>query len=328
MRLLLFSWLFLITFLANLFGRNVVLVAGQCQSDQQSLLLQLKSSLKFDINQSVHLVNWSQNTDCCNWSGADCDEGGRVIGLNLSYESISGGIENSTGLFSLQYLQRLDLAFNRFNGNQIPSNWPTSDAVTVTSKGLEMELVKILTIFTSIDLSNNHFQGPIPEEMGLFKSLYVLNLSHNALTGPIPSSMGELQHIESMDFSVNNLSGVIPTQLAKLNFLSFLNLSYNHLVGRIPTSTQLQTFSPISFEGNEGLCGPPLTNECTTNSSKQPSPIPASSSEIDWKLLIAIGAGFGIGFVAAVASPVFFEKVDIWYDIFIHKFLLIIVHGR
>ncbi|KAK1563355.1 hypothetical protein Q3G72_026430 [Acer saccharum] len=112
MRLLLFSWLFLITFLANLFGSDVVLVACQCQSDQQSLLLRLKSSLNFDVNRSVHLVKWNQNTDCCNWSGVDCDVGGHVIGLNLSFESISisGGIENSTGLFGLQHLQRLNLA--------------------------------------------------------------------------------------------------------------------------------------------------------------------------------------------------------------------------
>ncbi|KAK0585308.1 hypothetical protein LWI29_026585 [Acer saccharum] len=35
------------------------------------------------------------------------------------------------------------------------------DTVTVTSKGLEMELVKILTLFNSIDLSSNKFQGKL-----------------------------------------------------------------------------------------------------------------------------------------------------------------------
>ncbi|KAK3227696.1 hypothetical protein Dsin_007558 [Dipteronia sinensis] len=202
------------------------------------------------------------------------------------------------------------------------------DSITVTSKGLEMELVKILTLFTSIDLACNNFQGHIPDQIGLLKSLYVLNLSHNSLTGSIPSNIGSLGQLESLDLSKNNLSGEIPPQLASLNFLSFLNLSYNHFVGRIPTGTQIQSFDPTSFEGNEGLCGPPLTNECTTNSSKLPSPGPASSSEIDWKFLIVIGAGFGIGFVVAVASPIFSEKVDIWYDIVIHKFLLKIRHGR
>ncbi|KAK3227695.1 hypothetical protein Dsin_007557 [Dipteronia sinensis] len=180
------------------------------------------------------------------------------------------------------------------------------DAVTVTSKGLEMELEKILTLFTYIDLSSNNFQGPIPEEIGLLKSLYVLNLSHNALTGSIPFTIGKLGQLESLDLSMNNLSGAIPTQLASLNFLSFLNLSYNHLVGKIPSCTQLQSFTSISFEGNEGLYGPPLTNDDrTTNSSE----LPAASSnefEFDWQFIIATGAGFGVGFGTVVASPVYF----------------------
>jgi hypothetical protein len=35
------------------------------------------------------------------------------------------------------------------------------DTVTITSKGLEVELVKILTIFTTIDFSCNNFDSPI-----------------------------------------------------------------------------------------------------------------------------------------------------------------------
>jgi hypothetical protein len=60
------------------------------------------------------------------------------------------------------------------------------ETVTVTIKGLEMELVKILTIFTIIEFSCNGFDGPIPEEIGELKALYILNLSHNAFMGQIP----------------------------------------------------------------------------------------------------------------------------------------------
>ncbi|KAE8658656.1 leucine-rich repeat receptor protein kinase EXS-like [Hibiscus syriacus] len=93
------------------------------------------------------------------------------------------------------------------------------DAITVTMKGLELELLKILTVFTSIDISCNNFQGPIPEVIGTFKALYVLNFSHNALTGLMPSSLGNLSQLESLDLSSNNLHGEIPIQLAELNFL-------------------------------------------------------------------------------------------------------------
>ncbi|KAK4833675.1 hypothetical protein QYF36_009277 [Acer negundo] len=268
MRIIMLLWLFLIPFLANLFCSHVVLVAGQCQSDQQSLLLQLKSSLKFEVNRSVHLVKWNQNTDCCNWSGVNCDVGGRVIGLNLSNKSISGGIENSNGLFGLQQLRSLNLAFNRINASQIPSRLAN------------------LTNLTYLNLSNAGFAGQIPVEISSLTRLVTLDLSSQTFLGSI------LLKLENPNLKV------LVQNLTVLREL-------------IPSSTQLQSFLPTSFEGNEGLCGPPLTNECTTNSSKHPSPGPASSSEFDWKFLIAIGAGFGIGFVAAVASPVFFEKVDI-----------------
>ena len=53
------------------------------------------------------------------------------------------------------------------------------DLITITIKGQVIELVKILTIFTSIDLSCNNLEGPIPEDIGVLKSLHILNLSHN-----------------------------------------------------------------------------------------------------------------------------------------------------
>ncbi|XP_031280253.1 receptor-like protein 19 [Pistacia vera] len=194
------------------------------------------------------------------------------------------------------------------------------DAVTVTSKGLELELVKILILFTSIDLSNNNFEGPMPEEIGLLKSLHLLNLSHNALTSPIPSSIGNLLQLESLDLSANQLNGVIPIQLASLSFISVLNLSNNHFAGRIPSGTQLQTFSASSFAGNEGLYGPPLTNNYTTNSSMLLPPPPASpNSEIDW-LFITREIGFAVGFGAVVAPLMFSKKVNKWYDDFISKY--------
>ncbi|CAN6715535.1 unnamed protein product [Malus baccata var. baccata] len=54
------------------------------------------------------------------------------------------------------------------------------DTIAVTVKGGERELVRILTDFTSIDISCNNFNGPIPEEVGKLVSLYALNLSSNA----------------------------------------------------------------------------------------------------------------------------------------------------
>ncbi|XP_070665574.1 receptor-like protein 7 [Malus domestica] len=189
------------------------------------------------------------------------------------------------------------------------------DKVFVTTKGLEMELVKILTIFTSIDLSGNKFTGSIPVEMGELKSLYVLNLSSNALTGEIPSSLGNLQHVESLDLSNNSLSGKIPSQLTNLTFLAFLNLSNNELTGRIPTCTQFSTFPADSFAGNEGLWGPPLTGYIPSG-LPLPAPLKKGHSnarpEIDFDLISAeIGFIFGLG--AFIGPLVFCKRWRIWY---------------
>ncbi|XP_022767791.1 receptor-like protein 12 [Durio zibethinus] len=187
------------------------------------------------------------------------------------------------------------------------------DAITVTIKGLELELLKILTVFTSIDISCNKFQGPIPEVIGTFKALYVLNLSHNAFTGSIPSFLGNLRQLESLDLSSNNFHGEIPLQLVNLNFLAFLNVSNNKLVGMIPTSTQLQSFSEASFENNAGLCGPPLNTECQLPpATKDNSSECGTGSHINWNV-IAAETGFFFGFGIVITPLIFWKRWRIWY---------------
>ncbi|KAM1597854.1 hypothetical protein PS2_032715 [Malus domestica] len=196
------------------------------------------------------------------------------------------------------------------------------DAITVTTKGLEMELVKILTVFTSIDISCNNFIGSIPEEVGDLKSLYGLNLSSNAFTGTIPSSLGNLRQLESLDLSDNKLSGTIPQELVKLNFLSFLDLSNNQLEGRIPTGTQIQSFSPDSFTGNKGLCGAPLNLTCSdTNASRTDR---NEVSNVDWQSIYT-GVGYGVGAGVVVILLIVWEEGRNWLEDSIDKILLAIL---
>ncbi|PRQ54670.1 putative leucine-rich repeat-containing, plant-type, leucine-rich repeat domain, L [Rosa chinensis] len=244
-------------------------------------------------------------------------------------------------------LQIIDLAHNSFNG-EIPgmslTTWkammvnednyqsPRSfwwgagggsghsiqleDVVTTTIKGLEMDLVRISTIFTSIDFSANKFNGTIPKEMGLLRLLYALNLSSNAFTGEIPSSFGNVRTIESLDLSQNHLSGQIPPQFASLTFLSFLNVSYNQLTGRIPSCTQFSTFPNTSFEGNKGLWGPPLTSDTTIIlphlTINEISSMPNSGDENDWNV-ISVEIGFICGLGIAVGSLLFCKRWRKWY---------------
>ncbi|XP_074333356.1 receptor-like protein 7 [Apium graveolens] len=137
-----------------------------------------------------------------------------------------------------------------------------SDSTNLVIKGHEIQLNRILTVFTTIDLSKNNFEGKISEYTGNLLSLRFLNLSHNHLTGHIPPSIANLTVLESLDLSSNQLEGEIPGQLTGLYSLALLNLSYNKLRGHIPQGFQFNTFEIDSYVGNLGLCGKPLSKKC------------------------------------------------------------------
>ncbi|CAB4315237.1 unnamed protein product [Prunus armeniaca] len=147
MRIPLFSWLFLILIHYVSLSVHVFVVSSQCPSDdQQSLLLQLKNSLQFDSAKSKKLVQWKNGSDYCSWEGVSCKDG-CVSHLDLSSESISGGLDNSSALFDLQYIENLNLAYNNFNNTQIP---PEFDK---------------LTSLSNLNLSNAGFAGQVPIEI-------------------------------------------------------------------------------------------------------------------------------------------------------------------
>ncbi|KAH0706940.1 hypothetical protein KY289_012016 [Solanum tuberosum] len=116
------------------------------------------------------------------------------------------------------------------------------DSVRLVIKGNDMDLERISTIDTAIDLSSNHFEGDIPKSLKDLSSLRLLNLSHNNLKGDIPMELGQLNTLEALDLSWNQLTGKIPQELTTTNFLAFLNLSQNHLVGRIPQARYILPF--------------------------------------------------------------------------------------
>ncbi|XP_042491837.1 receptor-like protein 9DC3 [Macadamia integrifolia] len=151
---------------------------------------------------------------------------------------------------------------------------------------------KITETFTTINLSCNKFRGNISVAIGELKALMGLNLSANDLTGQIPSSFSQLIRLESLDLSINSLSGEIPQQLPALTFLSVLDLSQNHLTGRIPQGNQFGTFPAASYEGNLGLCGPPLPKRCGVIDSALPPALALekeeedSTSLLDWRFVV------------------------------------------
>ncbi|KAH0707500.1 hypothetical protein KY290_009589 [Solanum tuberosum] len=205
--------------------------------------------------------------------------------LSLRFNELHGPIRTSRIENMFPELRIIDLSYNVFSGN-LPSclfhhlkamrtidpsmeapryfgNTYYQDSITVAIKGSDREIVRILYLYTVIDLSSNKFRGQIPSIVGDLIAVRILNLSQNGLQGHIPPSFGDLSSVESLDLSGNQLSGEIPQQLASLTTLSFLNLSHNHLQGCIPQGPQSHTFERNSFEGNDGLQGFPVSRSCT-----------------------------------------------------------------
>ncbi|KAL0857774.1 hypothetical protein Bca101_062928 [Brassica carinata] len=222
---------------------------------------------------------------------------------------------------SFPELQIIDISHNHFNG-VLPSDyfvkWSAMsslgtnddqpdekymgdsyyhDSVVLMNKGLEMELVRILKIYTALDFSGNKLEGEIPRSIGLLKELVVLNLSNNAFTGHIPSSMGNLTALESLDVSKNQLSGEIPQDLGSLSFLSYMDFSHNKLTGLVPGGTQFQRLNCTSFDDNLGLSGPSLEEICRdirTPTTPHETPESEEEEEEEEEVLSWIAAVIGV----------------------------------
>ncbi|TYI84981.1 hypothetical protein E1A91_D05G405800v1 [Gossypium mustelinum] len=183
------------------------------------------------------------------------------------------------------------------------------DEALLTWKGTKQSYPQ-LGLLLAIDLSCNKLTGEIPEELSSLQELVVLNLSRNLFNGKILQKIGHIRQLEVLDLSRNKFSGDIPTSLSALTFLSNLNLSYNDLSGKIPTSTQLQSFDPSSFSHNRGLCGPPISPNCSMVEPPRGKPAVGSEEDSD-EFMKWFYTGMGLGFAVGLwgfCSVVFFKR--------------------
>ncbi|XP_057797653.1 receptor-like protein 7 [Salvia miltiorrhiza] len=199
----------------------------QCLHHQKILLLQLKDELSFNSSRSTKLVRWNQSDECCKWPGVDCDAAGYVVSLQLDREFISGGIADSSSLFRLVHLQKLNLAHNYFNYTPIP-------------KGIHN-----LTYLTHLNLSHAGFGGQVPAEISSLRRLVSLDIS-NWYWGSV--SLIELPNLELF---VQNLTGLRELYLDGVNVTSsHERRKWSHII-----SSYLPNLTALSLSGC-GLSGP------------------------------------------------------------------------
>ncbi|KAL1307814.1 hypothetical protein AAHE18_17G060500 [Arachis hypogaea] len=218
------------------------------------------------------------------------------------FQGMMTTLNDNTQADSLEYMS------THANTTSVPYN----DSVVIIMKGQEREMSRILTIFTTIDLSNNLFEGKIPQILGELNFLKGLNLSHNKISGNIPQTLGNLTSLEWLDLSWNRLKGEIPMSLTNLNFLSVLNLSKNQLEGVIPTGKQFNTFQNDSYRGNPMLCEFPLSKSCGNGEEQAPSVFAeAKESLFGWKSVV-VGYACGVVFGTFLGSLFIKTAKPLW----------------
>ncbi|MBA0721649.1 hypothetical protein Golax_009169 [Gossypium laxum] len=274
-------------------------VVVTCLNNERYALLSFKNSIYEDPEGS--LSNWNSSHDNpCSWNGIACKEQ-RVVSISIPNNKLRGFLPSALGsLFDLRhlnlrnnklfgafpvelleveglqslvlygnslsealpnqigklkYLQTLDLSENFFNGS-LPSS-------IVQCKRLR-----------TLDLSQNNFSGSLPNGFGTgLVSLENLDLSFNKFNGSIPWDFGNLSSLQgTVDLSHNLFTGLIPGSLGDLPAKVYIDLTYNNLSGPIPQNGALMNRGPTAFVGNPGLCGPPLKNPCSLDTTGATSP--------------------------------------------------------
>lgn len=181
--------------------------------------------------------------------------------LDLSQNRFGGSIPLSLQL--LPHLRFLDLSANGLDGS-IPSALFTIKTLTSVYlhdnqlSGLIPAIFSTDSHIEELDLSSNSLTGVIPLTISQLGELHSLDLSHNNLSGGIPGTLILNSKLEFLFLENNELFGIIPPELVSLHNLVLANVSDNFLLGPIPGGPW-PLFPASAFEGNPGLCGPPLT---------------------------------------------------------------------
>ncbi|EXC06144.1 Serine/threonine-protein kinase BRI1-like 2 [Morus notabilis] len=206
----------------------------------------------------------------------------KLVALNLSMNHLTGRIPEK--IRDLKFLETLDLSWNR-----LEDPGPLS--------------MSSLNFLSHLDVLHNTLSGTIPFT-GQLNTLNDPSIykGNSGLCGPPlptlcsgPSVQVTDQSKEGTDdedddrhdkfwlyrkMEVRRRQGPIPPSMTSMTSLNYLNLSYNNLSGQIPSANQFQILdNPWIYEGNPGLCGPPLPTNCSFTSNGENSEEISQSAE-------------------------------------------------
>ena len=137
--------------------------------------------------------NWLSDVPISEWEGVTTDGNGRVIGLALLGNQLTGEIPPELG--NLANLTELYLSGSQLSG------------------GIPPELGSLASL-TRLALSENELSGEIPPELGNLPNLEWLALDGNQFSGEIPPELGNLANLTVLYIQQTQLTGCVPSGLS------------------------------------------------------------------------------------------------------------------
>lgn len=245
-------------------------------------------------------AHWLSQAPLGAWYGVTADEDGRITGLDLSDNNLSGSlpsslsklkdlttidISNNTGLTGPlpQSLTRLSIESLLMGGTDLCAsaetgfqNWlqgitDTNGISACTSVNPDREV--LVTFYNATnglnwtDNTNWLSSEPLNEWYGVStdanQRVVSLDLFENNLLGTLPIELGQLESLEKLHLSFNGgLSGPIPRELGDLENLRRLDLLYCNISGSIPPELgRLTNLEFLNLSNNSTTLTGPLPSE-------------------------------------------------------------------
>ncbi|QCE05775.1 LRR receptor-like serine/threonine-protein kinase FLS2 [Vigna unguiculata] len=233
-------WLGQLENLSSLIMIDMLCSCGHAQlgfnEEERQALLSIKGSFK----DPSRLSSW-EGSSCCQWKGVACNNlTGHVVKLDLRnpcyplqgafqpdckfYDHVLEAQNLHPSILHLKYLTYLDLSGNNFHNTSIP------------------ESIQTLQHLQVLYLSDSHFSGRIPYNLGNLTKLLVLDLSFNSHLYADDfywiSQLSSLQHlymsdvyleIEFINCGLDKLHTHQLVSTTNLSRLEYLNLAENGL---------------------------------------------------------------------------------------------------